>query len=29
MVGILATGIVGVLQDNPEFAKWLIEGRNK
>jgi len=23
----LATGLYGVLQDNPEFAKWLIERR--
>lgn len=26
-VGCLATGLIGVLQDNPEFAKWLIEKR--
>ena len=24
-VNALATGIVGVLQDNPDFAQWLIE----
>jgi hypothetical protein len=25
LVGPLATGLVGVLQDNPEFAHWLTE----
>lgn len=29
MVGILATGLVGVLRDNPEFAKWLLKGHTK
>lgn len=27
MVLALATGLVGVLQDNPEFAKWLVQER--
>lgn len=27
-VSALATGLVGVLQDNPEFAKWLIENKS-
>lgn len=26
-VAALATGLMGVLQDNPEFAKWLIAQR--
>jgi hypothetical protein len=26
-VSALATGIIGVLQDNPAFAKWLIAPR--
>ena len=26
-VGALATGLIGVFQDNPEFARWLIEQR--
>lgn len=27
VVSALATGILGVLQDNPEYARWLIEQR--
>lgn len=29
VVSALATGLVGVLQDNPEFSKWLIENKSK
>ncbi len=28
VVATLATGLIGVLQDNPEFAKWLIKNKN-
>lgn len=29
LVTALATGLIGVLQDNPAFAAWLIADRNK
>lgn len=28
VVSAMATGVVGVLQDNPEFAQWLIENKS-
>lgn len=28
-VSALATGLIGVIQDNPEFASWLIENKSK
>lgn len=27
-VSALATGLIGVMQDNPEWAKWLIENKS-
>lgn len=27
-VSAIATGLIGVLQDNPEFAAWLIENKS-
>lgn len=29
IVATLATGIVGMLQDNPEYAQWLIADKSK
>lgn len=29
VISALSTGLIGVLQDNKEFAKWLIEDKNK
>lgn len=28
VVSALATGLIGVLQDNPEFARWIIENKS-